>query len=43
MGTGDSFSGVKVAGREVDHSLPTTAEIKKTWIYTSIPLYAFMA
>jgi hypothetical protein len=34
MGTG----GVKRPGREADHSPPTNAEIKKTWIYTSIPI-----
>jgi hypothetical protein len=36
-------TGVKRQGREADHSLPTSAEVKKTWIYTSIPLYVFMA
>jgi hypothetical protein len=36
-------SGVKRPGREVDHSLPTNAEVKKMWIYTSTPPYAFMA
>jgi hypothetical protein len=25
------------------HSLPTSADVKKTWIYTSTPPYAFMA
>jgi hypothetical protein len=30
-------------GREVDHTLPTTAEVKNTRIYTYIPPYAFMA
>jgi hypothetical protein len=35
--------GVKRPGREVDHSLPTSAEVKKMWVYTSTPLYAFMA
>jgi hypothetical protein len=25
------------------NSPPTSAEVKKTWIYTSTPLYAFMA
>jgi hypothetical protein len=34
---------VKRAGREVNHSPPTIAEIKKMWIYTSTPPYAFMA
>jgi hypothetical protein len=43
MGTGSSFPGVKRPGREVDHSPPTTAEVKKMWIYTSTPPYAFMA
>jgi hypothetical protein len=26
---------VKRPGREADHSPPTSAEVKKTWIYTS--------
>jgi hypothetical protein len=34
--------GVKRLGREADHSPPTSAEVKKTWIYTSIPSYVFM-
>jgi hypothetical protein len=42
MGTGDSFPGVKRPGREADHT-PTSAEVKKTWVYTSTPLYASMA
>jgi hypothetical protein len=29
-------------GREADHSLPTSAEVKKMWIYTSTPPYAFV-
>jgi hypothetical protein len=37
MGTGDSFPGVKRKGREADHLLPTSAEVKKMWIYTSTP------
>jgi hypothetical protein len=37
------FPGGKVAGREADHSPPTSAEVKKMWIYTSTPPYAFMA
>jgi hypothetical protein len=36
-------SGVKRHGREADHSPPTSAEVKKMWIYTSTPPYAFMA
>jgi hypothetical protein len=35
--------GVKLPGHEADHSPPTSAEFKKTWIYTSIPPYVFMA
>jgi hypothetical protein len=35
--------GVRRPGREADHSLPTSAEVKKIWIYTFIPPYAFMA
>jgi hypothetical protein len=36
-------SGVKRLGCEADHSPPTSAEVKKIWIYTSTPPYAFMA
>jgi hypothetical protein len=28
---------------EADHSPPASAEVKKMWIYTSTPPYAFMA
>jgi hypothetical protein len=35
--------GVKRQGREADHSPPTSAEVKKMWIYISTPPYAFMA
>jgi hypothetical protein len=35
--------GVKRPWREADHSPPTSAEVKKMWIYTSTPPYAFMA
>jgi hypothetical protein len=38
MGTGGFFSGDKA-----DHSPLSIAEIKKMWIYTSIPPYAFTA
>jgi hypothetical protein len=38
-----SFPGIKRSGLEADHSPPTSAEIKKKWIYTSAPPYAFMA
>jgi hypothetical protein len=30
-------------GRETDHSPPASAKVKKMWIYTSTPPYAFMA
>jgi hypothetical protein len=43
MGKGGFSSGVKLLGREVDHSPPTDAEVKKTWIYTPTSPYAFMA
>jgi hypothetical protein len=35
--------GVKWPGREADHSPPTSAEVKRMWIYTSTPPYAFVA
>jgi hypothetical protein len=35
--------GVKQPGREANHSPPASAEVKKMWIYTSTPPYAFMA
>jgi hypothetical protein len=35
------FPGDKAAG-EADHSSPSSAEIKNTWIYTSTPSYVFM-
>jgi hypothetical protein len=34
--------GVKRPGREADHSPPTSAEVKKMWIYTSTTAYAFI-
>jgi hypothetical protein len=43
MGTGALSPGVKRPRREVDHSPPTSAEVKKMWIYTSTSTYAFMA
>jgi hypothetical protein len=40
----EAFSpGVKRQGREAAHSPPTSAEIKKMWIYTPTPPYPFMA
>jgi hypothetical protein len=44
MGTRGSFSqAVKRPRREADHSPPASAEVKKMWIYTSIPPYVFIA
>jgi hypothetical protein len=34
---------VKRPWREADHSYPSSAEVKKMWIYTSTPPYTFMA
>jgi hypothetical protein len=34
---------VKRPRSETNHSPPTSAEVKKIWIYTSTPPYAFMA
>jgi hypothetical protein len=38
-----SFPGVKWSGRETDHSLPTSAGVKSTWIYIPPPPHVFMA
>jgi hypothetical protein len=35
--------GVKRTRREADHSLPSSAEVKNSWSYTSTPQYVFMA
>jgi hypothetical protein len=43
MGTVGTFPGLKRQGREADHSPPTSAEVKKMWIYTSTPSYVCMA
>jgi hypothetical protein len=43
MGTGALTQGVKRPGSEADQSTPASAEVKKKWIYTSTPPYAFMA
>jgi hypothetical protein len=38
MDTGGLFPpGVKRQRREADHSLPTSSEVRKTWIYISTP------
>jgi hypothetical protein len=36
-------SAIKLPEREADHSRLTSAEVKKMWIYTSTPPYAFVA
>jgi hypothetical protein len=43
MRTGGSFHRVKLPEREADNSPPASAVVKKTWIYTSTPPYAFMS
>jgi hypothetical protein len=37
MGTGGSFPGGKAPGREADHSLPSSVEVKNAWNCTSTP------
>jgi hypothetical protein len=32
-----SFPGIKLPGREVNHSPPSSAEVKNEWGYTSVP------
>jgi hypothetical protein len=43
VGIGGSFQEVDRPGCEADLSSPSSAEVKKTWIYTSTAPYAFMA
>jgi hypothetical protein len=35
-------TGLKRQGPEAKHLSPTNAEVKRTWIYTSTPPYAYM-
>jgi hypothetical protein len=35
--------GVKLPGREADHSPPSSTEVKNAWIYNSTPQYVFTA
>jgi hypothetical protein len=37
------YAGVSFPGCEADRSSPASSEVKKMWIYTSIPPYVFMA
>jgi hypothetical protein len=39
VATGSPFPGVKRPRLQADHSPSTIADVKKTWIYTSIRLY----
>jgi hypothetical protein len=43
MGTGGTFPRGKEAGALADHSPPTSAKVRNTWIYTSTPIHVFMA
>jgi hypothetical protein len=43
MDKGGSFPAVKQPGREADHFPETSVNVMKTWIYISIPPYAFKA
>jgi hypothetical protein len=36
-------TGGKAAGREADHSPPSSTDVKNAWRYTSTPKYVFMA
>jgi hypothetical protein len=38
-----SFCRVKVEGCEIDHATLSDAKFKNAWIYTTTPLYTFMA
>jgi hypothetical protein len=42
VGVGALLPGEKQTGHEADHSSPTTAEVKKMWIYISTPLYVLI-
>jgi hypothetical protein len=41
--TGVLSLGIKWPGREADHSLPSNAELKNVWSYTSTPQHLFVA
>jgi hypothetical protein len=42
VGYGDSLLGVKWPEREVDHSPPSSTEVKNAWRYSFIPGYVFV-
>jgi hypothetical protein len=41
--TGGYFPGVKRQGRDVDHSLPSSASVKSEWAIPLLILYDYMA
>jgi hypothetical protein len=43
ISTGALYPGVKQVGREADHSLPYSVEVKNEWGYTFTHPYVFMA
>jgi hypothetical protein len=43
IGIGGSYVGDVSNEREHYHSLPSRAEVMKSWLYTSTPPYAFLA
>jgi hypothetical protein len=43
MDTGALSPGVKLPGREADHSPPSSAEVKNAWSYTSTSPFVFIA
>jgi hypothetical protein len=43
MSIGTLSSGIKQQGYEANYSPPTSAEVKKIWMYTSTLPYAFTA
>jgi hypothetical protein len=40
---GAFLPGVKQPGHETDQSPPTSAEVKKTWVYAFTPQYVFVS
>jgi hypothetical protein len=43
VGTRGSYPEIKRLGREADHSVPSSAEVKNSWCYTSTPQYILKA
>jgi hypothetical protein len=42
LGTGVLSSGVKQPGREADHLIPSSAEVKTAWSFTSTSTYIYV-